>query len=440
MKKRLRLGRILACGLILVLLVGLLYGCGSSAGQEEGKTEAQEADTSSEITASVKDNNVLQLNGALPTGDIGKVTKINDVENYTEEDVARVTDAMRAYTPSVSEGLLINEAKNYFYYDNITGPAKSFYEAMQMVSEDPVSSDYYISVTLDEAITQEDFNNYYMMAYNALCFDHPELFWLYNYSKTSIAAGSNDFKEFFFFTQEPYTSFEQDMKAFNEAVDQFKSQIDANASDKEKVRQIHDKLIDLVEYDYEVLEKGADPNAYMDLAHSAYGVLVANSRGQKNTAVCDGYSLAFQYLLGQFGIDAILVPGKAGSDMNSMGGHAWNLVKIDGAWYEIDSTWDDNMSTITEQVPPETEGYEYFVEAAKDPAYSDHITHFLYGLATPTIRDYVPKEEDYYQTGDGKYKLCLTGESHHYRADNYSDMGTDGDLAQLLPEAENDLK
>ncbi len=63
-------------------------------------------------------------------------------------------------------------------------------------------------------------------------------------------------------------------------------------------------------------------------AHTAYGVLVENS------AVCQGYALAYKLLLGRLGIPVVFV---ASTSMN----HAWNMIQIDDNWYHVDATWDD---------------------------------------------------------------------------------------------------
>ncbi len=65
-----------------------------------------------------------------------------------------------------------------------------------------------------------------------------------------------------------------------------------------------------------------------DLAyhHTAYGALVNGS------AVCQGYALAYMYLLDFFGIESVYV---------SNADHGWIKVRLDGAWYHVDPTWDD---------------------------------------------------------------------------------------------------
>jgi len=49
-------------------------------------------------------------------------------------------------------------------------------------------------------------------------------------------------------------------------------------------------------------------------------------------AVCEGYAKTFNLLLHEAGIETCLVHN---------GVHAWNVVKVDGKWFHIDTTWDD---------------------------------------------------------------------------------------------------
>ncbi|MCQ2456198.1 MAG: hypothetical protein MJ096_02475, partial [Clostridia bacterium] len=82
--------------------------------------------------------------------------------------------------------------------------------------------------------------------------------------------------------------------------------------------ELHDALARRVTYN-----EGED-------AHNAYGALV------RGVAVCEGSARASQYLLRRFGVESAVVIG------DSRGGaHAWNLVCIDGAWVNVDVTWDD---------------------------------------------------------------------------------------------------
>jgi len=116
-----------------------------------------------------------------------------------------------------------------------------------------------------------------------------------------------------------------------------------NKTDYQKVKAIHDYIIKKTSYD-QTLTK-----------HSAYNALINKS------AVCDGYSLAAYRLFTEAGLSTRIVTGTANG-----GAHSWNIVKVNGKWYNIDLTWDDPITNTGEQVLT----YDYFLKNAKD--FSDH--------------------------------------------------------------------
>lgn len=67
--------------------------------------------------------------------------------------------------------------------------------------------------------------------------------------------------------------------------------------------------------------------------HSAYALLF---EGQ---AVCQGYALSAYKMLEQAGIETKYVVGY----VNGTEAHAWNMVKLDGKWYHLDTTWNDPL-------------------------------------------------------------------------------------------------
>lgn len=60
-------------------------------------------------------------------------------------------------------------------------------------------------------------------------------------------------------------------------------------------------------------------------------------------AVCEGYARTTKILCDLCGVDCYFVTGYCGNDPVN-GGHAWNLVSIDGKWYQLDTTWNDGGS------------------------------------------------------------------------------------------------
>lgn len=73
---------------------------------------------------------------------------------------------------------------------------------------------------------------------------------------------------------------------------------------------------------------------YAAITHTAYGAL------HDGVAVCEGYACAVKLMLDRFEIPCDIQVGVC----TNGGGHAWNLVKLDGEWYQLDTTWNDQST------------------------------------------------------------------------------------------------
>lgn len=110
--------------------------------------------------------------------------------------------------------------------------------------------------------------------------------------------------------------------------------IKPNMSALQKELAIHDYIVNNTKYDYENFQSGNIP--YDD--YTAYGVLI------NGTGVCQGYAEATKKLLDYVGIKNIIVSGNATNDYGTLS-HAWNIVQIDGEYYQLDTTWDDPITS-----------------------------------------------------------------------------------------------
>lgn len=97
-------------------------------------------------------------------------------------------------------------------------------------------------------------------------------------------------------------------------------------SDFEKEMQILQYLAAHVSYPYERYRTGTDTRE----DHCAYGALV------KGEAVCEGYAEAFCWLADSCGLENRFLYGIYKGER-----HDWNMVKLDGQWYQVDITADD---------------------------------------------------------------------------------------------------
>lgn len=104
-------------------------------------------------------------------------------------------------------------------------------------------------------------------------------------------------------------------------------------TDLQKEKAIHDYIVNNTRYDNENYERGTIPPE----SYTPYGVLI------KGVAVCQGYAQATALLLNMAGVKTIVVTGSAFNGYVS-GGHAWNIVQINGRYYHLDTTWDDPVT------------------------------------------------------------------------------------------------
>lgn len=188
-------------------------------------------------------------------------------------------------------------------------------------------ADYIIeeSKTCPESISLSSFKIPYNTTNTAalrdlIYYETPELFHINGmsisyYSGGNIAAIYPSYR----FTDDQYPTMLQDMKDTAEILlDGVKG--NDNLSDLDKLLILHDRLAVWTEYDVDF--------STGEQMYTAYGILVARE------GVCMGYTLAYDYLLEQIGIDNYYCNS---TELN----HAWNIVSLNGKWYHVDVTWDD---------------------------------------------------------------------------------------------------
>ena len=298
------------------------------------------------------------------------------------------------------------------------------------LSEDPTVKGSEFQISVDPA--GEEFKTQFHRCYNALLFDHPELFWLsvsgssfqFSYRRLLL---SDDTYSIAFQLSESFPEKDEQMAALDSAADAFLEQIDLDAEAQYVALEIHDKLIDLVTYD-----KEAAATLDKDLAHTAYGALVANSRGDANYAVCDGYSYAYEYLLQKAGIRSTVIAGSAGETEETAGPHSWNLVELSGQWYEVDSTWND--ISAEEALDHEEDYSEIAEEAMNNNWYTDRLTHYLFNVTTEEISSFEPDE--YYRYTNDRGWVSFLGSSVHVRHTEEDSADTGDYMTPLAPVAE----
>ena len=137
------------------------------------------------------------------------------------------------------------------------------------------------------------------------------------------------------------------------------------STDFDKAVWLHDWIIDNAEYDY-------DYNYC-----SPEGVLA------RGVGTCESYHRAYELLLNKVGIPTGRITGN---------GHVWTAVKMDGAWYQVDTTWDDMGANNT--VDYYEHAYFGLTDEIMGMVHSDHKT------AVPGYESVSLKNNYFIKTGE----------------------------------------
>ena len=327
----------------------------------------------------------------------------------------------------------------YYYYTKISREERLLYDAMLALANSPeAGSGAEEARLLSLNPSSDEFAESYTRAYNALVSDHPELFWIaqgrakYECRYYVLPSFGGQYKIFLSLADASGAEEEEDgdvfrkyrgeQKELEEAAYALLDRIDMTQPDEVIALRLHDLLLDSAWYN---TEAGPD-----DYAHTAYGALVEDSSGSPGGALCDGYALAYEYLLQRAGITSTMVCGYAGSSESDTEKHAWNLVLLDDDWYEVDATWDD-----LDFVPsPVEDGYDLLLEALSDEDYMLRIRHYMFNRTTEQMRSFTPGEEYRYTSYDGW--VTLLQPSVHIRFTSDESEWTRDYVTPLAPEAE----
>ena len=171
---------------------------------------------------------------------------------------------------------------------------------------------------------------------HAIYYDRPDLFWLTGSSSiatingivSTITLGCNHLRR----------NLEHRKRQLERSVDYYLRSV-KGVEPFEQERAIHDQMVRAISY----LHHAGDQTSYSALV--------------EEKAVCAGYSRAFQLLMQRLNIPCFYCGGTAiGPKDKTWGPHAWNIIKLDEDYYNVDITWNDCYdSTAADRID-----YTYF--------------------------------------------------------------------------------
>ncbi len=234
----------------------------------------------------------------------GKSTEVKNIEQEMDSGQAAVSEE----TEKESEPAVEKLSADCYVYQTLPEEVRTVYDevydAILYEKEDVALS------TLDKEVLNQ--------AYVSVMADHGGIFWVSGYTYMQYTRGEK-LVDLHFTPKFTMTGDERmDMQAqIDETVGQILAGIDAEAPDYDKAKYVFDYLASNVAY-----STGAPDN------QNIISVFV------NGETVCQGYATATQYLLEKLDIPCAVVTGTANGEP-----HAWNLAKLDGEYYYIDTTW-----------------------------------------------------------------------------------------------------
>lgn len=298
-------------------------------------------------------------------------SKVEEIPHYTEipEPAGSLSaNADAAFDDSCYIYSLLSD-KEKEYYDIIRDAALNF--------ED--------KAVFPEAIDPELLRKLYISVY----YQEEKLFWLSSMFYRP-ASDSDTLMLSYRFTKKECDELQAEIDAKTAEIF---SSFDDNTSDYEKLKSFHDQLVLNCTFSMDT-----------DYVNTIYGALC------DGYAQCEGYAFAFDYLCRLADIDCFTVSGS-----NSDGAlHAWNVVKLDDMWYNVDCTWDD---PILDPVDEDYIRYYYFLASDSDIS---GVTHF--------------PDNTYYT-----YPICSSGDNYYKREGYYASSADEGasQLAKAAADALN---
>lgn len=313
-KGKARKTRKTSCILTALLCAFCLFGCGGITDfLDKGKMESEIDGLTDKAAEKEEKKDVVSKEPV--SADASSQEYFQFEENKVEEGAVHFSKSdleKRREEVGLSEanivGLQEAQSGNY-YFGQLGSEEKILYVECYQIMEKQ-AEEIPISTTNPEMLSR---------VYQCIINDHPEFFYLNGYAYTQYTRDG----------EVRYMTFSGRYLYDVKEVAARKAKIDAVVKEKlgklmgadeyETVKKVYEDIVLSTDYSLESPDNQNICSVFLD-----------------KKSVCNGYAKAAQYLLNYFGIPCIIVNGNANASA-----HAWNIVQIDGAYYQMDATWGD---------------------------------------------------------------------------------------------------
>ncbi len=210
-----------------------------------------------------------------------------------------------------------------FCYNQLSDEEKLCYEKMRIAISEQRKGLYWNN----RCCTPDELDDLLMW----ITYDYPEYFWYATESCYAERVSSNVAYRINLHYEYTKDEVAEIQKEIDKVTNKYLNSTKNLKTDYDKALNTYEYIINNTYYDNVRATAGYTMFSQMDSKETLAcwnisGVLL------NKTAICRGYAQTYQYLMNLQGIECGYVYGDD---------HCWNIVKLDGDWYYVDTTWGD---------------------------------------------------------------------------------------------------
>lgn len=241
------------------------------------------------------------------------VLPVEEIDSLPGQE-AEETTAESDNTESCS---LLEEGGSRFAYESLDAQEQIWYGEIEQALGEMTDTVKLSTEPIGQGLDEQDIDR----IFQCVLIDHPEIFYATGYTYTKYSRGDRtvgiDFAGTYSLSREEAVNKAEEIR---ERASEWLSDIPSDASEYDKVKAVYEKIIFSTDYDLNASDNQNIASVFLG-----------------NSSVCQGYAKATQYLLNHLGVMCTLVQGT----VDTGEAHAWNLVRVDGDYYYVDTTWGD---------------------------------------------------------------------------------------------------
>ena len=241
------------------------------------------------------------------------VLPVEEIDSLPGQE-AEETTAESDNTESCS---LLEEGGSRFAYESLDAQEQIWYGEIEQALGEMTDTVKLSTEPIEQGLDEQDIDR----IFQCVLIDHPEIFYTTGYTYTKYSRGDRtvgiDFAGTYSLPREEAVNKAEEIR---ERASEWLSDIPSDASEYDKVKAVYEKIIFSTDYDLNASDNQNIASVFLG-----------------NSSVCQGYAKATQYLLNHLGVMCTLVQGT----VDTGEAHAWNLVRVDGDYYYVDTTWGD---------------------------------------------------------------------------------------------------